>query len=77
MKWKRLLAMCGLVLILAMYAIAMISAFSHNPDSKNWLMAAIISSAVIPIFFYAAQMVARVVRPNKEGSGPAEKNNTP
>ncbi len=35
MKWKRFLAMAGVVLILSMYLIAIISAFSHNPEAKK------------------------------------------
>lgn len=75
MKWKRFLAMAGLLLILAMYAIALISAFSHSPESKNWLMAAIISSAVIPILLYAVQLVARVLKPDKTDPDPSGKSN--
>jgi len=73
-KWKRFLAMAGVVLILSMYVIAIISAFSHNPEAKNWLMAAIFSSVVIPVFLYAAQLVARVIRQNKEEPDTAGKN---
>lgn len=77
MKWKRILAMAGVVLILSIYLIAIISAFSHNPEAKNWLMAAIFSSVVIPIFLYAAQLVARVIKQNKEEPDTAGKNNEP
>jgi len=66
--------MAGVVLILSMYIIAIISAFSHNPEAKNWLMAAIFSSVVIPIFLYAAQLVARVIRQNKDEPDSAGKN---
>lgn len=61
MKWKRLLAIAGLIFILSIYAVAIISAFSHSPDSKNWLMAAIFSSVAVPVSIYAAQLVYRVV----------------
>ncbi len=74
MKWKRFLAMAGVVLILSMYIIAIISAFSHNPEAKNWLMAAIFSSVVVPVFLYAAQLVARVIRQKKEDPDTAGKN---
>lgn len=74
MKWKRFLAMAGVVLILSMYVIAIISAFSHNPEAKNWLMAAIFSSVVVPVFLYAAQLVARVIRQKKEDPDTAGKN---
>lgn len=74
MKWKRFLAMAGVVLILSMYVIAIISAFSNNPEAKNWLTAAIFSSVVVPVFLYAAQLVARVIRQNKDEPGTAGKN---
>ncbi|MDR1771029.1 MAG: hypothetical protein LBS02_10375 [Hungatella sp.] len=74
MKWKRPLAMAGVVFILSIYAMAIISAFSHNPEAKNWLTAAIFSSVVIPIFLYAAQLAARVIRQNKKEPDSAEKN---
>lgn len=74
MKWKRFLAMAGVVLILSMYLIAIISAFSHNPEAKNWLMAAIFSSVVVPVFLYAAQLVARVIRHDKDETDTAGKN---
>ena len=41
MKWKRPLAMAGVIFILAMYVIAIVSAFSKSPSANNWLMAAI------------------------------------
>jgi membrane protein implicated in regulation of membrane protease activity len=64
MKWKRPLAMIGLIFILSMYIIAIISAFSHHPESKNWLMAAIFSTVIVPVFLYAVQLVYRVLKPD-------------
>lgn len=64
MKWKRALAIVGLVLICSLYLIALVSAFSHSAESKKWLMAAIYSIVVIPAFIYAAQLVVRVIKPN-------------
>ncbi|MBE5984250.1 MAG: hypothetical protein E7248_13240 [Paenibacillaceae bacterium] len=64
MKWKRALAIVGLVLICSLYLIALVAAFSHSAESKKWLMAAIYSTVVIPAFIYAAQLVVRVIRPN-------------
>jgi hypothetical protein len=64
MKWKRALAIVGLVLICSLYLIALVSAFSHSAESKKWLMAAIYSTVVIPAFIYATQLVVRVIRPD-------------
>ncbi len=64
MKWKRPLAMIGIIFLLSMYVIAIISAFSHHPDSKNWLMAAIFSTVIVPVLLYAIQLVYRVLKPD-------------
>lgn len=74
MKWKRPLAILGLVIILAIYVIAIVSAFFHSPESKNWLMAAIFSSVVIPVFLYAAGLVCRVIKPDSDDRDSDEKN---
>jgi membrane protein implicated in regulation of membrane protease activity len=65
MNLKRPLAMIGVILIVSMYLIALFSAFSHHPDSKNWLMAAIFSTVAVPVFLYVLQLVARVLKPDE------------
>lgn len=76
MKWKRPLAVVGVVLICSLYLIALVSAFSHSAESKNWLMAAIYSTVVIPVFLYVFQLVARVIKPDHDhmDSGSADKD---
>ena len=74
MKWKRALAILGLVLICSLYLIALVSAFSHSAESKRWLMAAIYSTVVIPAFIYAAQLVVRVIKPDNESNDSNQTN---
>lgn len=74
MKWKRPLAIIGLVLILSIYAAALIAAFSRNPNAKNWLMAAIFSSVIVPVIIYAAQLAYKVLKP--EDKNKKQKNNS-
>lgn len=62
MKWKRPLALAGVVCIAALYLIALISAFSRRPDASSWLMAAIFSTVAVPVFIYAAQMVVKLLK---------------
>lgn len=69
MRWKRLLALAGVILILSMYVIALISAFSNSPDSKLWLMAAVISTVIIPAILYAASLVIKLLRHDENGGG--------
>lgn len=75
MRWKRTLAVIGLILICSMYLIALISAFSHNADSNKWLMAAIVSTVIVPVFLYAAQLVARVIKPDNKKLDPDKNKN--
>lgn len=66
MRWKRPLALAGVIFILAMYLIAIVSAFSKNPASKSWLMAAIVSTVIIPVILYAAQLVYKLLEDRKK-----------
>lgn len=72
MNLKRPLAMIGVILIVSMYLIALFSAFSHHPDSKNWLMAAIFSTVAVPVFLYVVQLVARVLKPDDKKKAQGE-----
>lgn len=74
MKWKRALAVVGLVLICSLYLIALVSAFSHSAESKKWLMAAIYSTVVVPAFIYAAQLVVRVIKPDDKSNDSNRRN---
>lgn len=69
MKWKRPLAILGLAVIVTIYAIAIVSAFLQSPQSSTWLMAALFSSVVIPIFLYAGGMVYRLLKGEDENKG--------
>lgn len=69
MKWKRPLAMSGVILIAAMYIVAIAAAFSKSPSASSWLMAAIFSTVIVPVILYALQMVYRLLKPNEEENG--------
>ena len=63
MKWKRILAVMGLILLLSLYVIAVISAFSHSPNAKNWLTVSLFCTIVVRIFIYAFQLAWKVWNP--------------
>lgn len=69
MKWKRPLAMAGVIFIAAMYIVAIAAAFSKSPSASSWLMAAIFSTVIVPVILYALQMVYRLLKPNEEENG--------
>lgn len=74
MKWKRPLAVIGIIFLLSIYIIAIISAFSHHPEAKNWLMAAIFSTVIVPVLIYAIQLVYRVLKPDPGKTQEAKKD---
>ena len=65
MKWKRPLAMAGVIFILAMYVIAIVSAFSKSPSANNWLMAAIFLSLIH--IYQLAEAALRAHSENQNG----------
>ncbi|WP_143321682.1 hypothetical protein [Clostridium sp. HBUAS56010] len=67
MNWKRPLAIIGVIFLLSMYAVAIFAAFSNHPQSKNWLMAAVFSTVLVPVFIYAMELVYRVLKPDSAG----------
>ena len=58
-KVKRILALMGAVLLAALYLVTLVLAFVDPTASKDWLKAAVISTIVLPILFYAMILVAR------------------
>lgn len=70
-KTKRILALCGVILLLGMYVITFILALTTNEATKGFFMASVACTFLVPIFIYAMQLVANFLR----GKGSDE--NTP
>lgn len=64
---KRVLAFIGVVLLLALYAAAFVSAFIKSPMAAVLFRGAIGSTIILPVFLYLILMVARVLQPRKSG----------
>lgn len=59
---RRVMALVGIILLLAMYGMTMVFALMGSPASKNLLMAAIFCTIAVPILLYAMQIAARNLR---------------
>ena len=70
-KTKRVLALCGAILLLGMYVVTFILALTTNEATKGFFMASVACTFLVPIFIYAMQLVANFLR----GKGSDE--NTP
>ena len=61
-KLKRILALMGVVLLMGMYLLTLIFAFTDPTEGKNWLKASIVCTIFIPVFIYACIMLARYLK---------------
>lgn len=61
-KLKRILALMGVVLLVGMYLLTLIFAFTDPTEGKNWLKASIVCTIFIPVFIYACIMLARYLK---------------
>ncbi len=61
-KVRRIIALIGIILLLAMYGSTMVFALMGSPNSKGFLMASIACTIFVPILLYAMSVVAKNVR---------------
>ena len=85
-KARRILALAGVILLLAMYGSTMVFAFMNDPRSGDFLMASIYCTIAVPVLLYAMTLVARRLkdknkelqdenkRANKTGGGQKEES---
>ncbi len=65
-KWKRILALAGVCLLVFMYLMTLISAVMSTPESNSWFMASIGATIIVPIFLYAYNMMYRLLKQHGE-----------
>lgn len=61
-KVKRILALCGALLLAALYLVTLVLAFTDPTEAKNWLKAAVVCTVIIPVFLYAYILVYRYLK---------------
>lgn len=66
MKTKRILALLGALLLLAMYASTLIFALIDSPRAQNLLTASIVCTVIFPILLYGYALVYRITRPSSD-----------
>ena len=52
-KIQRILALAGVVLLLALYGATMVFALSDSPASEGWFKASIFCTIAVPVVLYA------------------------
>ena len=61
-KVKRILALCGALLLAALYLITLVLAFIDPTEAKNRLKAAVVCTVIIPVFLYAYILIYRYLK---------------
>lgn len=65
-KAKRIAALIGVILLLAMYGSTMVFALIKSPHSKGLLMASIFCTIAVPVILYAMSLVAKLLKNKAE-----------
>lgn len=61
-KLQRILALAGVVLLLALYASTLIFALSGSESSTGWFRASIAATIIVPVFLYAYMLIYRYLK---------------
>ena len=82
-KSARILALIGIILLLAMYGSTMVFALIKSPAARGLLMGSVFCTIAVPVLLYAIMLVAKNVRgkalPHNppEGKGPSAEQEVP
>ena len=68
-KGKRILAIIGIILLVALYGLTLFAAFFDNTDTMRYLTAA---TVVLPVLLWVYQMIYRLLRDRRDGFGQEE-----
>lgn len=65
-KTKRILAVAGIILLLAMYAMTLIFAVSGSESADGWFKVSLFCTIAIPVMLYAYTLVYRYLKDRGE-----------
>lgn len=65
-KAKRILALAGVILLLALYGSTMVFALMDDPAAKGLLMGSIYCTVAVPVLLYAMTLIAGRLKDKNE-----------
>ncbi len=65
-KAKRILALVGVILILALYGSTMFFAITDNSDTMSMFKASVVATIVIPVLLWAYSFIFKLVKKDNE-----------
>lgn len=70
-KVKQILALIGVILLVALYVTTLILAITDNSGTMNMFFASVVATIMIPVLIWAYTLIYRLTRGNKDSD---EKN---
>ena len=67
-KGKRILALIGIILLVALYGLTLFAALFDNTDTMRYLTASIAATVVLPVLLWVYQMIYRLIKDRQSGS---------
>lgn len=63
---KRILALAGVILLVGLYVITLILAFSDSPKAADWLFASLGATVIVPGFLYIYMWIYKLLKERDE-----------
>ena len=65
-KVKQILALIGVILLVALYVTTLILAITDNSGTMNMFFASVVATIMIPVLIWAYTLIYRLTRGNKD-----------
>lgn len=65
-KWKQILCLIGVIVLVGLYLITLIFSFTDHTQAKSWLSASLYATVIIPVFLYAFFLICRPLSDRKQ-----------
>ena len=65
-KVKQILALIGVILLVALYFTTLILAITDNSGTMNMFFASVVATIIIPVLIWAYTLIYRLTRGNKD-----------
>ena len=65
-KVKQILALIGVILLVALYITTLILAITDNSGTMNMFFASVVATIIIPVLIWAYTLIYRLTRGNKD-----------
>lgn len=65
-KFRRVLAMLGVILLVFLYVMTLVSAILSTEQSSDWFIASLSATIIVPVVLYACTMFINIQKQNEQ-----------